>query len=144
MVDEASIDLAEARRAQLEAYLRELAQLMGLGDWRITVSPEPAEEGDENADVYLDVTVDVAQRATVRAAARFWGEPPESQRRYSCHELGHLPAERIGEALGLVAEVVPKKTMAVIAKAFEEAEEHIVWWIALRLAPSMPLPPRFP
>lgn len=132
----------EARRAALERYLAELAALVGLGDWTITVASEP-EVDEDDADVYVTISPDYAQRATVRAHPRFWTEPPERQRLLATHELCHLPAERFSEALAIAGAVVGKQTMRALDKAFSEAEEHLVWWMAHRLAPSLPLPPRF-
>ncbi len=128
--------------AALESYLRLLAGLIGLGDWTIVVSPEPEADEDDH-DVFITITIDYAQRATVRAHPRYWREPPERQRLLGTHELCHLPAERFSEALAIAGAVVGKQTMKALDKAFSEAEEHIVWWIALRLAPGLPMPPRF-
>ena len=61
---------SERRRVALERYLRELAGLMGLADWTIAVSPEPAKDDDDEAETYITVTVDVGRRATVRAHGR--------------------------------------------------------------------------
>ncbi len=133
----------EAARTALQQYLRDLSVLVGLGDWTITVSPEPAEDDDEDEETYLNVTVDRGRRATVRAHARFWGEPPESQRYLSTHELAHLPSERFSEAMDLAKVVVRGRALTMLKKAVENAEEHTTEWIAQRLAPGLPLPPRF-
>lgn len=128
------------RCAALEAYMRERARDIGLGDWTIVVLTEPAEDDDEDSDVYVNVVVDVGRRATVRVHARYWTTTPAEQRRLAIHELCHLPAERFDEALALVKEAVPRKSAALIAKAFETAEEHMVEWAAQQLAPRFPLP----
>lgn len=128
--------------AALQGYLRDLSVLVGLGDWTIAVAPEP-EVDEDDAETFITITVDYAQRATVRAHPRFWCESPPRQRLLATHELCHLPAERFSESLEIARRVVGKQTMKALDHAFSEAEEHLVWWMAHRLAPGLPLPPRF-
>jgi hypothetical protein len=128
------------RCAALEAYMRERARDIGLGDWTIVVLTEPAEDEDEDSEVFLNVTIDVGRRATVRAHERFWGRPREEHRHLAVHELCHLPAERCAEAFALVKTVLPARLIEPLKTAFENAEEHMVEWAAQQLAPRFPLP----
>ena len=130
-----------AMLADVNAYLRRLADLMGLQRWDVYVSVKPSRK-DTLA------TVDPVQGravASVRIARDFHAESTADQVNTLVHELIHLihrdqtdiirVATTDGEVLGTQA------TYDLLWSTVKLATEVMVDHLAAIIAPTMPLPP---
>jgi predicted SprT family Zn-dependent metalloprotease len=83
---------------QIKAYVDSCKEIMGLGHWEITVSPESAPD-DSWADIEVSTNL---YHATIRFSPKLWDEKPEDVKRVVAHELIHIHqagVERLVETL---------------------------------------------
>lgn len=131
----------DAMIADIDAYLRRLADLMGLQRWDVYVSTKPSRK-------YALATVDPIQGraiASVRIARDFHAGSTADQVNTLVHELIHLihrdqtdiirVATTGGEVLGAQA------TYDLLWATVKLATEVMVDHLAAIIAPTMPLPP---
>ena len=88
--------VAESAWEDLLVDVRQTADLLGLRDWRIEVSPEPP----ASDDVIAQVTPFPSRRmARLQVGVGWGGLTLDEQRRALCHELVHLHFAALGEAI---------------------------------------------
>lgn len=130
-----------AMLADIDTYLRRLADLMGLQRWDVYVSVKPSAKGTL-------ATVDPVQGralAEIRVASDFHAGSPDDQVNTLVHELIHLihrdqtDIVRIGVAAGEV--VGGQATYDLLWATFHLATEVMVDHLAAVIAPTMPAPP---
>jgi hypothetical protein len=89
-------------RDRIEPYLRELADLVGLRDWRILVSDDPPEHPEHAACIDVRYGLKVA----VVSFHPQWAESePEQFRNTCCHELLHAHVNHVRWPLNNVADL---------------------------------------
>jgi hypothetical protein len=116
-------------------YLRQLADLLGLRDWHITLSRGPSDH-DSRAQVYVHRNKD---ELTVQLNEGWSSMAAEQQRLTLTHELLHAHTGRL-------CRVVTRLTglegphMEYVRKAHDEEEEIVIQRLARVIAPHLPLP----
>ena len=127
--------------ADVDTYLRRLADLMGLQRWDVYVSVKPSSK-DALASVY---PVQGRAVASVRIARDFHAGSTADQVNTLVHELIHLIHRdqtdiiRVGVAAGEV--VGGQATYDLLWASVRLATEVMVDHLAAIIAPTMPLPP---
>lgn len=131
-------------RDRIEPYLRELADLVGLRDWRIFVSDDAPEDPEHAACVDVRYGLKVA----VISFHPQWAESdPEQFRNTCCHELLHAHVNHVRWPLNNVAELVGKAIYDPLYQSVTDYIEYAVDAIATEWAKTLPLPvmaPPFP
>ena len=123
-------------RDELKYYIRELADLMGLSEWRLTLLDDdcPPENG-------ADVSITYGQQA---AAIRIDGEwatfTPERLRHFVVHELVHCHVEKMSWAIENVKDALGYIGWNLYHLSIKDAEEQTVDNIAYAWATRLPLP----
>ena len=126
--------------ALLTAYIRKMADLVGLKDWTITFDAESWTEGDNNATCVIHY----AQRlAKVAICSDFDEYTRDEQRQTLVHELIHCHADTWS---GFVDnDLIQNLTTGDTQKAFRSVNnrmmEMLVDNIASAIAELLPLPP---
>jgi hypothetical protein len=128
----------DAQHEALSTYLRSLADRLLLADWEITLRRETADD-----DCFAQVKVwSCENQANVRVSDDFWHGPPEDQREWLVHELGHCHLDRPERVMEQLAEQFSDNSASVFAKEAHRKEIEIcVQRLARIIAPFMPLPP---
>lgn len=124
-------------RDQLGEYLRELADLMGLRDWYLTMSHEEPVDDTHGAEC----AVTYGQKAatiTFREDWSTWGV--EEVRRLAVHELIHCHMESMQWSLNNVKHLVGVTAFNVIGDAFVDSMEVAIDGMAREWAKMLPLP----
>ena len=129
----------------LTAYVRDVADRMGLRDWRFAVSDAPGDE-PENA-------VDGARCATFAGTfgrrygylwvnMEYWrAATPEERRQTIVHELLHAHQHGAREIVLQLTTVHPARTAAALRGVYDTQVEYAIDAVADALALAMPLPP---
>lgn len=137
-------------RNQLGAYIREIANLMGLRDWRLVLADEPPQTADaddmlrredDTAGAYVEVIYG-RKLATVSIASTWPQWDPEELRVVVVHELVHCHVEPMRWAFNNVRSITPQTMYQVMYEAFRDAMEPSVDGIATAWAETLPLPIR--
>lgn len=130
------------RRRALQAYLEQVRDLMRLQAWDIVVG----DQEPDGADSILEVKPQPKRHhASVRVGS-FFSEPQPEQRQTVVHELVHLVQ---GDLLWYLTEeswglpLAPDQQRALQDRIHHELEVQADA-LARLLAPSMPMPPRWP
>lgn len=118
-------------------YVRLVADQLGLREWNITVSTEPADEGN-----LADISISYGQhRATVRFAGDRSRWTPEDTRNTVVHELLHCHLNILTDLMGDIAEAIASEGATDVAVAAHQyVSERIVDALAAVIAPFVPLP----
>lgn len=123
-------------RKALVTYIRSTADQVGLKDWEVVLSDEPAAEGKAAS----------VQAAFGRKFARiligkgFRGEAPEDQRDTIMHELVHLHLEPAADMVYRDLEkILGRPADAVFTNGFDRQLEYGIDALAGALAPHLPL-----
>lgn len=130
--------MASADRPQtaLIDYIRYLADLLNLGQWKITINPKPA--GD---DAIAEVVVTPGQQvAKISVQLGFMDLPAEDIRSAILHELVHVHLWAMSEAADHAAPHLGTVGAAVFEAAHTLANERATDAISLAIAPFFPLP----
>jgi hypothetical protein len=117
-----------ARQSWL-AYTRDLAERLGLRDWRVAVSDDPPEDPGATASIEC---VEGRRLAILRLSDQFLAGRPAAQRQTMTHELIHChlaPLDQVMMAAGL-----SDPWVRVIL-------EYAIDGLAAAVAPMLPLPP---
>ena len=124
------------RHDALRAYLDEARRLLGLTEWRVTVSRDAAD-----LEAWADIDPHTqANSAELRVSADFWRQTPERQRAILAHELTHLITCRADQVVDHLEEPLGKLAWSVFAPQYETVAEQAVDRVSLLLAPLLPLP----
>ncbi len=110
-------------RKALSAYIRSIADQLGLSDWNLNLLREPCGD-DYNAQVRIIYGRKVAD---IRVSAEFRGFDLERVRRTVVHELIHLHFAACTQALD------------VFFSAWLRDFEYGIDWVATTIAPRLPL-----
>lgn len=128
--------MTNEQRAGLAAYIRRLADLMELRDWRFKLGDHPAAE-----DCGAHIEVVAGRRfATVTVPFAWPGFDPTEQRHYACHELLHAHLAPVEFAVQSLQTNLGDHVFGVFAELHKTAIEHAIDAIADALAPYLPLP----
>jgi hypothetical protein len=132
--------LTDEQRDYLAGWVREVADMLALRDWRIFVSPFDAEK-DSHATSWIANRYDEQWIAVGR---RFFDESPDERRETLMHELLHPHFYRVTRlGFDLVERELGTRTEAVIETAVEVAEELAIDRLARAIAgffPAVELP----
>jgi hypothetical protein len=125
-----------AQFAYLDGYVRDLADRMGLKDWRIEVDRELTSDS-VNARV---ICPDPYRRAVITLGSDFAGESAEDQRGAFVHELLHVHTWEMRTAVDtMTAPLMGQGALFAMTRDAVLAAEHpMVETLSLVLAPFMP------
>lgn len=130
-----------SRQDALAAYVRAVADALGLRDWHVTYVDEPPGGIDhENATAAIRPTRG-RKWASLWVPARWWDESPEDRRQTIAHELLHLHFAGMERMLETVQTNLGDAAWGVLRSAHLDALELAVDGIADAIAPHLPLPP---
>lgn len=123
-------------RRALAAYIRSVADAMGLRDWEIRLSDDWAKD-----DVAATIRAAHGRKfAKVSVARGFRNESPEDQRDTIVHELIHLHLEPAADMVYRDLEkLLGRPADAVFTNAFDRNLEYGIDGLACALARHMPL-----
>jgi hypothetical protein len=117
-------------------YIATIQEELGLTEWRVVVSREPA-----NDDCYAETQLhDQSQNATVALAHKFWSITPEEQRVTLIHEVLHLDTWRCSQMVDRLEDVIGTVAWAMFEPLWEDEWERLVDRHATRIADKFPLP----
>jgi hypothetical protein len=116
-------------------YLRDLADLLGLRDWHITLSRASAESGSR-AQVDIHRTKDECE---IRLSSEWWSYTLEQRRLTIVHELIHAHTTRLCRVVTRMTGLGPEH-LEYVQRAHDEEEEIVVQRLARIIAPYLPLP----
>jgi hypothetical protein len=126
-----------ARIDKHEAVARWIEQAktqLGLGEWRITISREPAAD-----DCYAETQLhDQSQNATIALAHKFWSMSPDEQRVTLVHELLHLDTWRCSQMVDRLKDVLGSIPWTMFEPLWEDEWERLIDRQAVRIAQQFP------
>ncbi len=120
----------------LNRYVGQLADLMGLSEWRLRLGDDDADQGN-GADVSVIYGM---QSATIRFDPEWPDWEPEQLRHYTAHELIHCHTERIDWAVQNIKDGLGHIGWNIFSLSFKDAEEQAIDNIAWAWAQTLPLP----
>jgi hypothetical protein len=124
--------MIDPRRASFAPYLRTLADLMGLRDWRAEIhAEEPPESPESRASVEC---LYGRKYCIVRLGDAFLDSAPADQRQTLVHELTHC---HFDAAYSVAAEPLGEAVAGIYRRLFEYGIDAL----AVAWAPHLPLPP---
>jgi hypothetical protein len=132
-------DTPETPHNQLAAYIRQLADLLGLRDWEIELLSEPA-DGKRTAEVQPTIG---RKCATINVCRNWWSLSLEEMRQTIAHELIHL---HFANCLHVVqidlanVRLIGYPAFEVLIQTYIRQEEYGVDGLATAIAPLLPLP----
>lgn len=122
--------MTDPRRQRFAEYIRLLADMMGLRDWRIVVSDDGPTSSSASASNWLQYG---ARFCRISLSDYFLNLAPEEQREDLVHELIHCHLEPMD---GLAKEWLEEREYS----GFLRLEEYSIDGIATAWAKSLPLP----
>lgn len=128
------------RHARWQAYVRTLADLLGLRDWRIELEDEP--DTDESCAASVSITYG-QKHALVYFGQKWSGHTPEYQRYYVCHELLHCHMKPLADVVHNLAGKLGSEAYGVVWGCHDDALESSIDGIGWAVAQFLPLPPAF-
>lgn len=128
--------MTDDQHAAYMAYLRAIADLLGLRDWQIVLERGSAEEG-ARARVFIHRTKD---EAMVQFSEMWWSFDREQQRQTIVHELLHAHTGRLCRVVTRLSGLATDH-LEYVLDAHDEEEEIVVQRLSRIIAPFMPLPP---
>lgn len=131
-------DLTPEQARAIAAYIRQVADLMGLAHWDVYLAAKPAPK-DAWASVH---PVDGRQVAPIYVCRGWWDRSLEDRRNDIVHELIHVIHRDQTDLirLGLAdSGYLPEKAYRLLFSGFRQATEVMVDHLASVIAPSMPL-----
>lgn len=132
--------MTAARQARWQAYLRSLADLLGLRDWRVELEDEPCDSQTAAACVRC---IYGQKHAYVRLGRGFDDESPGLQRHYLVHECLHLHLRLLDDVMVNVGNRLAPDTYSALRDTFDDAEEVAIDGIGWAVSQFLPLPPAF-
>ena len=130
--------MAKPLRPPLADYIIELASLLNLGQWTISVSPLPPESADALASCLV---TSGQQHASIRLSQALIKADPEEQRSCLLHELIHIHLWPLGEVVEHAFPALGTTAAGVLEAAHDLANERATDALSLAIAPFFPLPP---
>lgn len=121
--------MTDPRKQAFAAYLRELADRMGLKDWEITVKDGPPDDRSARCSVWMRYG---GKQARTYLSEEFLRGTPEEQRADLVHELVHLHFAAMD---GVVEDALSPE----MYRAYQRLWEYGIDGIAEAWAPSLPL-----
>jgi len=128
----------DAQHAALSAYIRDLADVLHLRDWEISLSRTISDTGHYRAEISLHQQKD---EAIIELAESWFGRTREQQRRTLVHELLHIHTSRLCRVMTRVSTQIGSELMTYLESTHGEEEEIVIERLARVIAPMMPLPP---
>ena len=134
------MSLSVGQREQLLIYVRMLADMMDLKDWRLSVAEEPV---DSSAQASAQVSAVAGRKmAEIEFCADFSSMSREDQRIVVVHELIHLHFEPMAiMSDNIIKKILGRESAGVFKIAFLQELEYGVDGLALAISPLFPLPP---
>jgi len=129
--------ILDGDRDQIEPYLRELADLVGLRDWNVQVSNDPPANPEHAACIDVRYGLKVA---VISFHPQWAQDDPESFRAICVHELLHAHVNHVRWPLNNVAELVGKAIYDPLYQSVTDYIEYAVDAIATEWAKTLPLP----
>ena len=129
----------DIEHAVSEAYLRLLADQMGLRDWDIDLAREYADDPETGAECR---TTYGRKCATIVFGQAWFDNDPETQRYYCVHELLHCHTQPIHTALQNLHGRIGADSYEIIKGVHQDAMEYAIDGIGVGYAKFLPLPPR--
>jgi hypothetical protein len=135
--------LTDTERGALGRYMRDVADRMGLRDWRLELEHDEPEQAHGGQRTIAVVTKEYGRRiAYVSVRGRIRDEPPAVVRHVVTHELAHLPLEpllqlleeSVGPAIGTHAWLQLETAHRLL---LEEAVDHLAETISAHM-PEFP------
>lgn len=118
-------------------YIRQLADLLGLKDWRIELDRDPTNREGAGASNY---TYYGRKKADITFGPSFLVQSPEDQRYILAHECLHCHFDHIHKGVIAYAESKGDGDESYFAQAHLRDFENIVDTVAVIVAPFLPLP----
>jgi hypothetical protein len=130
--------MTDEQRAYWQAYVDEIKPIMRVSDWRIQVSDEPAEPGND-AQMWFKQN---QPSVTLRLCADFDARPRDEQRVIVAHELLHCHTHHPWETVNRITDLLGRKAESIADESFCAQMEFMVDQLAFVIAPFLPLPPK--
>lgn len=133
--------MTNSQMRSLGRYVSDIAQMLGLDDWKITVHAEEPGDAIDGSDAIASVSCTYGRKiASLRLGKDFLNSPPEEQRHVLVHELIHV---HMWGVLALVRTTLPKmlgeSAYDVLLTALTQQDEHATDALATAVAPMLPL-----
>ncbi len=126
-------------RSQIEPYVRQLADQMGLRDWEIVLKDDVPDSETAHASIWCWY----AQRHAELRVAKNWAEfTPELFRKTMVHEVLHCHTRMLFEVIENIQTLLGDPVYQVTSRHHRDAEEVMVDDIAVAWARLLPLPIR--
>jgi hypothetical protein len=119
------------------AYIRQLADLLGLKDWRIELDRDPCTRESAGASNY---TYYGRKKADIALGTSFLLQSPDDQRYILAHECLHCHFDRLHKGVIDYAESKGDSDDSYFAQSHRRDFENIVDTMAVIVAPFLPLP----
>lgn len=134
----------EAQWDMLGGYMRDLADIMGLRDWTISLEhAPPSSEPHDGHKVQGECAVNYGRKSATISICPDWPEDdPEEVRRVVVHELLHCHVEPVQWAFNNAANRLGFEAGSVAREAFTDAFEVAIDGIAVAWAESLPMLPK--
>src|ERR1039458_5728905 len=123
--------------ATLATYVRTVADMLGLKDWVIEVSDEPA---DEQYDAFISMR-ECQKHATLYIGHSYWADSPEEQRHTIVHEMLHPHLDQMQRLIERNSEVFGSVPAAILIGQHKVDLEFATDAIAAAISQHFPLPP---
>ena len=121
---------------QIKAYVDSCKEIMGLGHWEITVSPESAPD-DSWADIEVSTNL---YHATIRFSPKLWDEKPEDVKRVVAHELIHIHQAGIERLVETLEKQLGSSTYELLNTVWDVESERSADSLSKVVAQLMPEP----
>ena len=128
----------DVQHVAYSAYIRSLADVMGLRDWEIDLAREYAEDPDTGAQCQ---TTYGRKIATIVFGQGFLACDPETQRYYCVHELLHCHTCPVHTAVANACGRLGSDAFSILDGTHRDAIEFAVDGIGVAYAKFLPLPP---
>jgi hypothetical protein len=123
------------RSERVKEYLDEHKGSLGLQEWRIIVSKEPAPDDSFAATEALEQS----QSATIWLGTKFWASTLEEQRLTLIHELLHLDTWRCANMVDRLEDQLGKVAWAMFEPLWLDEWERLIDRHATRIASQFPV-----
>lgn len=125
-------------REAISAYIREVADQLGMKDWRVELSDDRPDEASSSAQVVIAYGM---KRAKIRIGENWDTDSPDERRNTIVHELVHCHIDAIEKAFMSVRQTMGRDAYEVARDSVRDAVEWATDAIATAIDPFFPLPP---
>ena len=134
--------MTDAQHAHWLAYLRDLADRLGLKDWDIRLERGEPQNGNALGSNHLQYG---QRRCYIYLSSDLFAEKPEDHRWVCVHELLHCHFDPLDDAMDDVADRLADDKATELARAvYKRQREHTLDHIATAIALYLPLPEKMP